>query len=180
MQAFYDFFPIIAFGIFYYFFGIYVATAAAMVASAIQLIITWLKHKKLDKIQTVTFVLIFVLGGATIIFHNPLFIKWKPSVIYWLFGVLLIGNQWMSKKPFLKNMLESKIKLPESVWAKLTWMWAVFFLAMGCANTFVAYLYSTKIWVYFKVFGTLGFTLAFVVIQAFYLAKYIEEPQADR
>jgi intracellular septation protein len=180
MQALYDFFPIICFGIFYYFYGIYVATASAMVASFLQVLVYWIRHKRFEKIQTTTCILILVLGAATLIFHKTIFIKWKPSIIYWLFGCALAGSQIFKKKPLLQNLLDGKIKLAPVVWARLTWIWALFFLAMGFLNLWFAYMYSTEVWVYFKVIGTTGLTLIFVVAQAFYLAKHIQpEPETS-
>lgn len=179
MQALYDFFPVIAFGIFYYFYGIYAATASAMAASAIQVAVFWLKNKRFEKIQTTTCILILVLGAATLIFHKTIFIKWKPSVIYWIFGLVLLGNELLQKKPLLQSLLDNKIKLPTSIWKRITWIWSSFFIAMGLVNLYFAYMYSTKIWVYFKVFGTTALTLAFIFAQALYLAKHIQHAEPN-
>lgn len=175
MQALLDFFPVIAFGIFYFLYGIYAATAAAMVTSLLQVGIHWLRFKKLDKIQSVTCILIVVLGAATLLFHKSIFIKWKPSIIYWLFGIVLLVSHLMSPQPLLQKLLHQKIKLKSLIWKRLNVIWAAFFIIMGFLNLYVAYSYSTKLWVYFKVVGTLGLTIIFIFGQALYLAKHIDQ-----
>lgn len=175
MQALLDFFPVIIFGAFYYFYGLYAATAAAMVASLLQVGVHWLRFKKLDKLQLTTFLMITVLGGATLLFHKAIFIKWKPSVIYWLFSVVLLVSHWISPKPLMQKLLHQKIKLKDPVWKRLNVIWAGFFGLMGLINIYIAYHFSTKVWVYFKVFGTLGLTLVFIFLQALYLAKHVED-----
>lgn len=180
MQALLDFFPIIFFGLFYFWHGIYAATAAAMVTSAIQVAIHWLRFKKIDKIQGTTCLLILVLGAATLVLHNSIFIKWKPSVIYWLFAIVLLVSHLMSPQPLLQKLLHQKIKLNSVIWKRLNIIWASFFTLMGCLNIYVAYAYSTKAWVYFKVFGTLGLTVLFIFGQALYLAKHIEPDDKEK
>lgn len=173
MQALYDFIPIICFGIFYYFYGIYAATASAMAASALQVIYQWLRYQRAEKIQIVTCGLILVLGGATLAFHESIFIKWKPSVIYWLFGLILLFSQYIKKQPLLESFLGDKITLPRDIWHKLTLAWASFFIVMGALNIYIAYVFSTTTWVYFKVFGTTSISILFIVGQALYLAKHV-------
>ena len=122
----------------------------------------------------ITMILILILGGVTIFFHDPMFIKWKPSVIYWLFALVLIGSQFIGKKPILKRMMGDKIHLPDKAWLNLSISWAIFFTAMGAVNLYVVYNYSTNTWVNFKLFGTLGLTLVFAVLQAFYIARFMK------
>ncbi len=180
MQALLDFFPVIAFGVFYFLYGIYAATAAAIVTSGIQVVIHWFRFRKFDKIQTITFLMIFVLGGATLLLHKSIFIKWKPSVIYWLFAIVLLGSHLMSPQPLMQKLLHQKIKLKDAIWKRLNVIWAAFFLIMGFVNLYVAYAFTTKVWVYFKVFGTLGLTILFIFIQALYLAKHIQEDDGEK
>lgn len=176
MNYLYDYFPIIVFFIVYKLAGIYYATAAAMVASACQVLLHWLRHKRIDKTHIIMLVLIVVLGSLTLIFHNPLFIKWKPSVIYWLFSFILIGSlKYGSKQPAIQRMLGGKIQLPAKIWLHINWAWSIFFLLLGFVNLWVAYYYSTNTWVYFKLFGTMGATFLFAIAQAFYMYKHIEE-----
>ncbi|MDF1759580.1 MAG: septation protein A [Coxiellaceae bacterium] len=180
MQALLDFFPVIAFGVFYFIYGIYAATAAAMVTSGIQVAIHWFRFRKFEKIQTITFIMIIVLGSATLLLHKSIFIKWKPSVIYWLFAVVLLGSHLMSPQPLMQKLLHQKIKLKDVIWKRLNVIWAVFFTFMGFLNIYMAYNYSTKVWVYFKVIGTLGLTILFIFAQALYLAKHVQEDDKEK
>ena len=175
MQALYDFFPILVFGIVYYFLGIYAATASLIITSTIQVIYHRLRFKEFSSMQVITMGLVWVLGGATLLSHNVLFIKWKPSVIYIVFAILLVGCELFSKKSPLKNLLGNKITLPDRVWKKLSIIWAVFFVWMAVLNLWVAYHFSTKEWVYFKVVGCLSLTVLFIIGQSFYLARYMKD-----
>ena len=175
MQLFYDLLPIIIFFIAYKIWGIYVATAAAIAVSIIQVFAYRLYRKKFEKMQLVTLVLIIIFGGATLILHNPIFIKWKVSVVNWIFGLAFLSSQLISKKPLIRYMMETKVDLPTNVWKRLNMSWVIFFLTMGFANLFVVYHFSTEVWVYFKLFGILGLTFIFVILQAFYLARHVSE-----
>ncbi len=175
MQLLYDLLPIIVFFVVYKFAGIYAATSAAIVVSVIQVMAYRLYKGKFEKLQLITLILIIVLGGATLLLHNPIYIKWKPSVINWLFGLVFLGSQYLTKKPLIRYMMETKVSLPNQVWARLNLSWVIFFFVLGFANLYVIYHFSTNTWVYFKLFGMLGLTLIFVIIQAFYLAKHVIE-----
>ena len=175
MKLLYDFFPILIFFIVFKLYGIYAATASAIIASVLQVGGYWLKHRKFEKMQLITLVLITVFGGATLIFHNPMFIKWKVSVINWLFGLAFLGSQFIGKKNFVQRLLDEKIQLPAPVWQRLNTFWVVYFLALGFINIYVVYHFSTSAWVDFKLFGVLGLTLVFVILQAVYLSKHIQQ-----
>jgi len=118
--------------------------------------------------------LIFVLGGATLIFHKVIFIKWKPSIIYWLFSLLLIGSQFIGKMTLIHRMIGDKIVLPKKIWSRVNLSWGIFFLLMGFLNLYVVYHYSTSSWVNFKLFGTLGLTIVFVFLQVIYMSRHME------
>lgn len=174
MKLLFDFFPILLFFIGYKFYGIYVATMIAMAASLLQVLFFWLKHRKIEITHSITLVLILVLGAATLFSQNAIFIKWKPTAIYWIFAVLFLGSQVIGKKPFFQRLMDDKIALPTSVWQRLNFSWAVFFGCMGGINLYVAYHCKTDTWVNFKMFGTLGSTLVFGILQAIYMAKYLK------
>ncbi|MCP3680541.1 MAG: septation protein A [Gammaproteobacteria bacterium] len=174
MQIVFEILPIIIFFIIYKLSGIYIATAAAIVISLLQLIGYRLIKGKIDRIQLMMLGLIVVLGSATLLLHRPIFIKWKPTVVNWLFALLFLLSRFIGKKPLIKRMLGDKVTLPEVVWQRLNNSWVLFFLLVGAANLYIAYTYSTHIWVNFKLFGVLGLTLLFAVIQAIYLAKHID------
>ena len=151
------------------------ATAVAIVVSVLQVIYTWFRHHKVEKMQLITMGMIVVLGGATLIFQDERFIKWKPTVVNWLFAVVFFGSQYFGSKNIIKRMMDEQVVLPEHVWGKLNMAWALFFFSTGCANLYVAFNYPTETWVNFKLFGILGLTVLFVIGQAMYMSRYIEE-----
>ena len=175
MKLLFDFFPILLFFICFKFWGIYAATAVAMVASLVQVIFHRIKHQHYEKMHLISMSLILVLGGATLFFHNPWFIKWKPTGIYWLSSLVFIGSSFIGKKPLIQKMMEGNISLPKKIWGRLNTAWAIFFILMGALNIYIAYHYDTDIWVNFKLFGGDGFTLLFVFLQSIYLTRHIIE-----
>jgi len=175
MKLLLDFFIIALFFISYKWYGMYVAVIVAMVGYTLQVGIHWIKYRKWDKLQLITLSLILLLGGATLIFHNETFFKWKPTVVYWLFAGGFIINHLMAKQPIIKRLLGSSVQLPEAIWSKLTISWTLFFIVLGGLNLFVAYYYSTDTWVNFKLFGFLGITLVFIVAQAIFMGKHMTE-----
>lgn len=168
-----DFFPILLFFIAFKAYDIYIATAVLMIATVIQVAHFWLKNRRLENMHWITLILVLTFGSATLLFHDVLFIKWKPTAIYWLFAALFFGTQFFSKKTIIQRMLESKIKLPTPAWRNLNMSWGCFFLVMGILNLYVVYNFSTDTWVNFKLFGTMGLTLIFVVLQALYMSKQL-------
>ena len=177
MKLLFDYFPIICFFIAYKFFGVYTATSVTMGACALQNIVYWLIHKRFENLHLITLVSVFVLGTFTLIFHTPQFIQWKPTIIYWIFAGILLFAQFMTKKNLLTRMLGDKITLPDRVWSHLNISWSVFFIFLGFLNIYVMYHYSLNAWVNFKLFGTLGLTVVFIIAQAVYMSRHME-PQA--
>ena len=154
-----------------------VATAVIMVATLIQISVTWFRARKIEKMHVITLVLVLVLGGATLILQNELFFKWKPTVVNWLFGLVFLGSQFIGKKPIVRRMMESQIQVPDFVWLRLNLAWSTFFIAMGVINLYVVYNFSTDTWVDFKLYGLIGLTIIFVFAQGFYLVRYIEDEE---
>src|SRR5580765_1569514 len=177
MKFLFDLFPVVLFFVAFKLFDIYTATAVAIAASVAQ--IGWLKWKrrKVDTMMWVTLVIIVVFGGATLVLHDETFIKWKPTVLYWLFGAVIGGAQLLFRKNLIRAMLAEQVRLPDPVWTRLNWSWAAFFVFMGAANLYVAFSFSTDTWVNFKLFGGMGLMLLFVVLQAAFLARHMEEKQ---
>ncbi|MDY0072983.1 MAG: septation protein A [Thauera sp.] len=157
---------------------ILIATAIAILASCAQILIVWLRHRKVDTMLWVSLVIILVFGGATLIFHNPTFIKWKPTALYWLFAVVLLGASMLLGRNLIRKLLEAQIKLPDPVWTRLNLAWAVFFAFMGALNLFVAYNFDEQSWVNFKLFGGTGLMLVFALGQGFYLSRHMEEEES--
>ncbi|MDA9272264.1 septation protein A, partial [bacterium] len=156
------------------------ATAVAMAASLLQVIIHRLKHQRYEKMHLISLGLILILGGATLFFHNPWFIKWKPTGIYWLSSLVFIGSIFVGKKTLIQKMMDGNINLPRKIWLRLTIAWAIYFMFMGALNLYVAYSYNTDIWVNFKLFGGAGFMILFVFLQALYLTKHsIDQPSGE-
>lgn len=179
MKLLFDFFPILLFFIAFKMYGIYAATMVAIAASVIQVSISWFRTRKVETMHLVTMVLIVVMGGLTLYLKDEAFIKWKPSVINWLFGVAFIGSQFIGERPIVQRMMGASIELPALIWKRLNMAWALFFILLGFVNWYVMSHYDTETWVNFKLFGMLGLTIAFVFVQAIYLSRYMPETQAE-
>ncbi len=180
MKFLFDLFPIILFFVAFKFAGIYVATATAIAATFAQ--IGWLKlrRRKVDTMMWVSLAIIVVFGGATLVLHDETFIKWKPTVLYWLFGAALALARLLWRKNLIRTMLGEQVTLPETAWRQLNWSWIGFFAFMGAANLYVAFNFSTDAWVNFKLFGGMGLMLLFVVLQAVFLARHMQEKEQQR
>lgn len=151
-----------------------IATVVVIVATLLQIAFLLLNRRKVDTMLWVTFGLVTLLGGATVWFHDPTFIKWKPSVLYWLMGVVLWGSQALFDKNLLQVLVGKQMDLAPRDWHRLNLAWAVFFVLMGSINLYVAYNYSTSTWASFKVFGLTGLMLVFMVAQGFYIHRVTE------
>lgn len=154
---------------------ILLATLVVMLATVAQIIWVRLRHGKVDRILWISLVLVMIMGGLTLIFQNEAFIKWKPTLLYWVFAASMAFAAWVLKKNPVKAMLGEQLTLPEPVWNRLSLSWIAFFLGMGALNLFVAFNFSTDTWVNFKLFGGMGLLLAFVLGQGVVLSKYVEE-----
>lgn len=171
----FDLFPVLLFFIAFKTYDIYVATGVAIAATFVQIGYLLARGRKVEPMLWVSLVIIVLFGGATLVSQNETFIKWKPTVLYWLFGAVLGLSAAVWKKNLLRAMLGAQITLPESGWSRLNWSWVAFFLVMGVLNLWVAYSFSTDAWVNFKLFGGFGLMLLFVLAQGLYLAKYVEQ-----
>lgn len=156
--------------------AIYAATLVAIITGILQVLYEWFSRGKVETMLLITLAMIIILGSATLAFQNELFIKWKPTLVNWAFGFVFLGSHYIGEKNLIRRMMEGKIRLTdERIWDKLNLTWAIFFIVLGLINLYVAYFFSTEIWVNFKLFGLLGLTFAFVIGQAFYLSRYIIE-----
>jgi intracellular septation protein len=154
------------------------ATVVVIVATLLQIL--WLKArgKKVDTMLWVSLALVTALGGATIYFHSESFIKWKPTVLYWVMGAALLVGQLVFKKNGIKSLMGAQMTLPDRMWRVVNLSWVAFFAVMGFLNLWVALTFSTSTWVNFKLFGGMGLMAAFVLAQAIYLNKYMKTDSA--
>ncbi|MGE5242506.1 MAG: septation protein A [Bacteroidota bacterium] len=187
MKFLYDLFPLLLFFAAFKLYDIYVATAVAIVASFVQVGFFWLKHRRFETMHLVTLAVIVVFGGLTLALHNDVFIKWKPTLVYWILAALVLASQWFGRITLIERMMSAQVALPPPVWKRLNLSWGLFFAALGAANLYVAFYYGLdldaetrrNIWVNFKVFGLFGLTLVFAIAQAVFMAKHIQEKPAE-
>ncbi len=200
MKFFYDFFPILLFFIVYKFYGaippgaieminalplmsltpsepahaIYLATAVAILASIVQVSLYWLRNRHFERMHLISLALITIFGGATLALHDPVFIKWKPTILNWLFAAVFLGSQWIGGKTLVERVMGHAVTVPAAIWRRINLAWVGFFLFAGLANLYVAYNFREETWVDFKLFGLMGLTLVFVFAQALYLSRHME------
>ena len=175
MKFLFDLFPVILFFVAFKFLGIYTATAVAIAATFAQIGWLLLRGRRIDAMLWVSLAIIVVFGGATLLLHDETFIKWKPTVLYWLFAATFLVAEFGFGKNLMKAVLGKELVLPEPVWRKLLLSWIGFFSTMGVVNLYVAFNFSTDTWVSFKLFGGMGLMIVFIVLQGMVLAKYIPE-----
>ena len=163
--------------------AIYLATFVVIIATVIQIGLTMLVSRQLEKMPMITLGLVVILGGATLLLKNPLFIQWKPTAINWLFGMGFLATQFIGEKPLVERMMSKAISITDRrIWRQLNLMWVGFFLLSGLANILVApqidplgFQFSEETWVDFKLFGLMGFTIVFILLQAIFLARYLPD-----
>jgi intracellular septation protein len=174
MKLLIDFLPIAVFFVAFKLFDIWVATGVAIAATIAQ--IAWLRWStgKVEPMQWLSLGVIVLFGGATLLAHNETFIKWKPTVLYWLMGGALFIGQLVFRRNLLKTLMGAQMSLPESAWRVMNWSWIAFFAVMGVVNLWVAFNFDTDTWVNFKLFGGLGLMVAFVLAQALYLSRFMK------
>ena len=183
MQLLLDFLPIVLF------FTAYVVTKDLLVAVAVLMVVAplafavqWFVSRKINKMSAASTVLVVLLGGATLISGDSVFIFWKPTVLYWAVAIAFLVSQYVGDKPFIQRMMEAAskdadepVQLPRNKWVQLNLMWVVFFVFAGGLNIYVAYNYAEETWVNFKLFGLLGLTVVFIVAQSFWLAQHMKQ-----
>ncbi len=182
MKLLFDLFPLLIFFGAFKFYDIFIATAAAIIATFIQVGVFWTKHRRFETIHIITLVIITLFGGLTILLKDDIFIKWKPTIVNWLFSGVIVSMLMFSRKSALEFIMGKQITLPGSIWRRLNWAWALFFLVLGGLNLYVAFYYNpdadpevrTAAWVNFKVFWLFGLTLAFAIAQMLFISKHIQ------
>jgi intracellular septation protein len=160
---------------------IMVATLVAMVASVIQVAYVKSRGRKVDVMLWLSVIVIVVFGGATVYLHDPTFIKWKPTILHWLYAAVLLGGQLFFRKNLVREVMAAAVELPDQVWHRLNMAWIAYFFLVGLVNlvvAFVIYKGDTDAWVNFKTFGMIGMTFAFLIGQSLYLSRHIKEESA--
>ncbi|MGR5218617.1 septation protein A [Vibrio parahaemolyticus] len=176
MKQLIDFIPLIIFFVLYKMQDIYVATGALIVATAVQIVLTYFLFKKVEKMQIITFLMVAVFGGMTIFLHDDNFIKWKVTIVYAIFAIGLAVSHAIGRSA-IKGMLSKEITLPDSIWTKVNYAWVGFFSFCAGLNIYVAYEHPLDVWVNFKVFGLLAATLMFTVLTGIYIYKHMPKEQ---
>lgn len=183
MKFLFDFFPLLLFFAAFKMFDIFVATGVAMAASFAQVGGYWLRKRSFETMHVVTLGTIVVFGGLTLILHDDTFIKWKPTIIYWLMAGILFATQYVGNKTAIERLLGSQVQLPAHIWARQNFNWAAFFVVLGFLNIYIAFYYGLEldaatrqdIWVKAKVFGFTSLTFVFIVVQALLMAPHIKD-----
>jgi intracellular septation protein len=175
MQVLIDFLPVVAFVVAYWLTDIKTAIAVIMIAMAAQVAITYAIKRTVNRMLLASAGLVIVLGGISLVINNDLVFKWKPTVLNWAFAIVFLGSRFIGDRPVVQRLMQSvakdEIVLPARDWQRLNLMWVAFFLLSGAANLFVAYQFPENVWVNFKLFGLLGMTLVFVLLQALWLSR---------
>ena len=190
MKMLFDYFPIIVFfAVFKLLTGdgsseeikeaMIMATKAGIAASFLQVALYWLKTRKFEKMHLISLALIAVFGSITIALDDPLYIKWKTTILEWVFALVFLGSEYIGKKNLVRRMMDKVMIAPDAIWKKLNIAWAGFFTLMGFVNLYVIYNFSDEFWVNFKLFGMLGMTLVFVIAQGLFMAKYVIQEDDD-
>ncbi|MFK7668024.1 septation protein A [Pseudomonas lundensis] len=188
MKQFIDFIPLLLFFIVYKiepriveiaghsltFGGIFSATAMLIASSVVVYGILFFKQRKLEKSQWLTLIACLVFGSLTLAFHSETFLKWKAPVVNWLFALVFAGSHFIGNTLLIKRVMGHALTLPDAVWTRLNLAWIAFFVFCGAANLFVAFTFQS-IWVDFKVFGSLGLTVLFLIGQGIYLSRHLHD-----
>ncbi|WKJ89509.1 septation protein A [Methylomonas montana] len=178
MKPLLEFFPIVLFFVAFKLYDIYIATGVVIAATIVQVITYWLVYRKVETMQWITLGLILVMGGATLYLQDEQFIKWKLTIIEWLFGGAFLVSQFIGKKTFIERMMGANLELPDRIWKRLNLSWSLFFIGIGFLNLYVMSNYSTDDWVSFKTFGVPGLMIIFIAVQMIFLYKYVPAPEA--
>lgn len=186
----FDLLPVLLFFIVFKYQGIYAATWVGILSTLVQAVFSRITQKRWDKMQVVTLVVFILFGGMTLYFHNPIFVKWKPTIIFWIFALALMGSHFVGKKPLMQRILEGALSnsqkndqqieqlppvfIPTELGIKLNIAWTLFFIILGAINIYVAYRFSDAAWVNFKLYGITTATLVFSVLQTFFLMRQLK------
>lgn len=177
MALFVEFLPVLLFFAAFKLWGLMPATAVLVVATTVQVAVAWLRTREVRWLQLVAAGAVLVFGGLTLALDSELFIKWKPTVAYWLFAAVFAASHVVGERPVIQRVLDG-IELPAAVWRRLSAAWVVFFTVVGALNLWVAYTFDTATWVNFKLVAAIGLPIAFALAQGFYIARHAGDTPA--
>lgn len=175
MKTLLDLIPLIIFFIFYKTYDIFVASGALIFSSLFVLALVWIKYRKIETMMLVSTIIVVVLSSMTLIFHSDIFIKWKVTIIYFLFSAALLVGQWIFKKTLIQRVLGKELSLPDHIWSRMNLYWALFFLICGITNIYIAFWFPLSIWVNFKVFGLTAATFLFTLLTVGYIYRHLAQ-----
>lgn len=183
-KVFLDYFPAFVFlAVYLYTKDMFVAVGIFIVASIAQIAFLLARKQKIEKMHWIQLIAVVVFGGLTIVFANQVFIRWKPTVVYWIFAAILFATHFIGERTAAERLLGKQIELPDHIWRRMNVSFTVFCLAMGVLNLYVAFVYGSELdpkvqeehWVYFKVFGTMVLTFVFLMIVMLSVSKHVKE-----
>lgn len=185
MKLFIDFFPALAFLIALFIpqngqESIYFATKVLIAATALQLAASWLITRRVERQYLIILVVVVVLGAATLLLQDERFIKWKPTIVFWIFSVICLASEFIGSKNIARRFLGSMFDAPDIIWFRVNLSFILFFLVLGLINLFVAYNFDTETWAFFKVFGFMGINFIFILALVLYLSRYMIEPDENK
>lgn len=158
--------------------GMYSATAVLMIATVIQVGLTWLITKRLEKRLLLLFLVIMVTGALTLILHNKIFIQWKPTIFNWAMALAFVLSRFIGDgRNILERTIGSQLTLPKQTWARLNRIWIVYFIVLGALNLYVAYGFSEETWVTYKLYSAIGFSLLLMLITTLIMAPHLKEQE---
>jgi intracellular septation protein len=180
MKFLFDFFPAVAFLVAMFIpenreEGIYLATKVIIVTSFLQIIISWFFTRRIEKQYMLIFLVVLVLGSLTLFLHDERFIKWKPTLIFWIFSLICLGSQFIGQINIPEKLMGHMFEAPATVWFRVNMILTLFFIALGLINIYVAYNYATETWAFFKVFGVMGINFVFILGLVWYMSRYMIE-----
>lgn len=179
MQFLFDLLPVIAFFITYKLADIYIATGVLIVGVLLQTAISWIRFRKVSGMLLTSAVLVLVFGGLTLLIHDATFIKWKPTVVNWLFAGAFLISQFLKGPTIVQRLMGENVTLADADWRRLNFMWIAFFLIAGALNLWVAFRFDEATWVNFKLFGLMGLTFLFAIGQGFWIARKTESTETS-
>lgn len=184
MQLLYEIIPVFLFFIAFKFYDIYVATIVGIVTTLAQVVLTRVVAKKWDKKQLITLGVFLFFGGMTLYFHNPIFVKWKPTIIFWIFSIVILSTHFFTHRPLMQRLMENALQdtacVPLKAWKKINLTWGFFFIILGSINLYVAYHFSNDVWVNFKFYGVTSAFFILSITQAFYLMRFMNEEKHQK